>query len=132
MRRRSSMIDACHTRPKFESAPLCSDASEFLVARARWLPDRKIALVREICQVALDCGGVAPGFAPSQNMNREHTERQVDEDRSPADVRRVDSEQHRDAEENDARIERGTEQRARSQRRKQAGGLGRAAIERGV
>src|ERR1700735_3044577 len=117
MRRRSSMIDACHTRRRFESAPLCSDASEFLLARARWLPDRKIALVRKICQVTLDGSVIAPGFAPGQNMKRENTERQVDEDRSPANVRRVDSEQHRDAEQHDARIKCGTEDRARSQRR---------------
>src|SRR5271169_2202488 len=128
MRRRSSMTDACHTRRKFESALLCGDASKFGFARARWLPDRKIALVWKVCQVTLDCGVVAPAFAPGQDMNREDTERQVYEDRRPADVRRVDSEQHRDAEQHDARVERGAEQRARSQPREQASGLGRATI----
>src|ERR1700722_5814432 len=74
-----------------EALRLCGDASQFARAPTRWLRDRKIALVREIREMALDCRGVTPAFATGKNMNSEHRKRQIDKQGSPSNIRRIDS-----------------------------------------
>src|SRR5208282_383574 len=139
---RSSMTDACHTWRTFGSAPRSGAspttvrardaAARLAYARDRRPPDRKNTLVGKIRQMAFDCRVVAVGFAAGQDMNRQDREGQVDEHGSPSDFRRVDSEQHRDSEDHDSRIERRTKQRARPQSGKRTRRLRRAAIKHRV
>src|SRR5271154_2804040 len=111
---------------------LGDDLARLADGSARWLPDRKTALVGKVGEMALDRRVVAPRFAAGHDMKRENRERQVDEHGGPSDIRRVDSKQHRDSENHDPRVQRRTKQRARGDRPKQAGGLGRPAVERRV
>src|SRR5260370_22151780 len=116
------MTDACHTRREIKSALLCEGSMRLVRARARWLPDRKIALVGKVSEVTFECGVVPVGFATGENMNRQHRERQIDEYARPSDVRRADSKKHRDSEDHYPWVEQRAETRAPTQRGEQPGG----------
>src|SRR5260370_42027864 len=102
------MTDACHARREIKSALLCERAMRFMRTRARWLPEGKTALVGKLCQVTLERGVVTVAFVTGENMNRKSREWQIDEHARPSNVRRSDSKQHRESEDDNARIQQRT------------------------